>query len=138
MPVPMADEVEYAGADIGLPREGLGSAASYGSRFLALVLDCLIAGGITWLFTAPAAPRNWSLITLFVLYTATTALMGRTPGMMLTGIGLASEVEGRPLGLPKAAARTVLLMLLIPAVVVDQNRRGLHDKVAGTVVVNAR
>lgn len=131
-------ELEYPGARIGLPREGMGSVASYGSRFLALVLDCLIAGAITWVFTAPEAPRNWSLITLFVIYTVSTAFLGRTPGMTFAGIGLASEVEGRPLGLPKAALRTVLLMLLIPAVVVDQNRRGMHDKVAGTIVINAR
>lgn len=134
----MTTELEYPGVNLGLPRSGLGSVATYGSRFLALVVDCLLAGAITWAFTAPEAPRNWSLITLFVLYTGTTATIGRTPGMMLAGIGLASEVEGRPLGLLKAAARTALLMLLIPAVVVDQNRRGLHDKVAGTIVVNAR
>ena len=134
----MTTELEYPGVTLGLPRAGLGSAASYGSRFLALVIDCLLSGAITWAFTAPAAPRNWSLITLFVLYTGTTAIIGRTPGMMLAGIGLASEVEGKRLGLLKAATRTALLMLLVPAVIVDQNRRGLHDKVAGTIVVNAR
>ena len=31
--------------------------------------------------------------------------------------------------------RTILLGFLIPAVVWDRDRRGLHDKAAGTVVV---
>lgn len=131
-------EIEYPGAALGLPRTGLGSVATYGTRFLALVIDCLIAASITWAFTAPVAPRNWSLITLFVIYTISSAFVGRTPGMTIAGIGLASEVEGKPLGIVKAGLRTILLMLLIPAVIVDQNRRGLHDKAAGTIVVNAR
>jgi len=31
--------------------------------------------------------------------------------------------------------RTVLLAALVPAVVWDRDRRGLHDRAAGTVVV---
>lgn len=131
-------EVEYPGAGLGLPRTGAASVATIGARFGALVIDCLIAGALTWIFTAPELPRNWSLLTLFLLYTLSTAFFGRTPGMTFVGIGLASEVEGQRLGLAKAALRTLLLMLLIPAVILDQDRRGLHDKAAGTVVVNAR
>ncbi|WP_134324444.1 RDD family protein [Cumulibacter soli] len=131
-------EVEYPGADLGLPRTGMASVATIGSRVGALVIDCLLAGAITWVFTAPEFPRNWSLLSLFLIYTLTTAFFGRTPGMTMVGIGLASEFEGQRLGLVKAAIRTVLLMLLIPGILMDQNRRGLHDKAAGTVVVNAR
>lgn len=131
-------EVEYPGADLGLPRSGLASVATIGSRVGALLIDCLLAGALTWVFTAPELPRNWSLVTLLVVYTLSTAFLGRTPGMMFVGIGLASEVEGQRLGLAKALVRTVLLLLLIPAVILDQNRRGLHDKAAGTIVVNAR
>lgn len=131
-------EVEYPGADLGLPRTGAASVATIGSRLGALLLDCLLAGALTWVFTAPQLPQNWSLVTLFVLYTISTAFFGRTPGMTFVGIGLASKIEGQRLGLPKAAVRTVLLMLLVPAVLLDQDRRGLHDKAAGTIVVNAR
>lgn len=134
----MSDEVEYPGADLGLPRTGMGSVATIGSRVMALVIDCVLAGLITWVFTAPELPRNWSLLTLFIVYTVSSGFVGRTPGMTMMGLGLAAEVEGKPLGLPKAALRTALLMLLIPAVLIDQDRRGLHDKAAGTVVVNAR
>ncbi|PZP04804.1 MAG: RDD family protein, partial [Dermacoccus nishinomiyaensis] len=36
------------------------------------------------------------------------------------------------------AVRTVLLCLAIPAVVTDSSGRGLHDKLAGTVIVRTR
>jgi uncharacterized RDD family membrane protein YckC len=48
------------------------------------------------------------------------------------------RLDGRPVGLPRAALRTLLLVLLVPAVVTDRDGRGLHDKAAGTVVVHAR
>ncbi|MDQ1739361.1 MAG: hypothetical protein QOE53_1013, partial [Pseudonocardiales bacterium] len=34
--------------------------------------------------------------------------------------------------------RTVLLVLVIPAVVWDRDGRGLHDRLAGSAVVRAR
>ena len=38
-------------------------------------------------------------------------------------------------GLLRAAARTALLLLVVPAVVQDGDGRGLHDRAAGTVIV---
>ncbi|GAB3302819.1 RDD family protein [Epidermidibacterium keratini] len=128
----------YPGSDLGLPESGPGSLATIGARVGAVVIDCLIAGLLTWPFTAPELPRNWSLIGFFVLYVATTWWFGRTPGMMLTGLRLGVEGKGQSLGLLKAVVRTVLLMLLLPAVLMDGNRRGFHDKAAGTVVVTDR
>ena len=49
-----------------------------------------------------------------------------------------AEQDGAPIGLPRAALRTLLLCLLIPALIWDRAGRGLHDKAAGTVVVRAR
>ena len=37
----------------------------------------------------------------------------------------------------QALVRTVLLLLLVPALVWDADRRGLHDKAAGAIVVNS-
>jgi uncharacterized RDD family membrane protein YckC len=34
--------------------------------------------------------------------------------------------------------RTVLLLLLVPAVIWDRDGRGLHDKVSGTLLVRVR
>ena len=48
------------------------------------------------------------------------------------------SVELQLIGLLRAALRTLLLCLLIPALIWDRDGRGLHDKAAGTVVVRAR
>jgi len=126
----------YPGEKYGLPQDGPSSVATFGRRTLAFLIDALVAGVITWIFTAPDLPQNWSLITFFVVYTTASAFAGRTPGMAVTHIRLAGDREGKQLGLWRAAVRTLLLMLLIPAVVTDSDRRGLHDRAVGTTVVN--
>ena len=46
------------------------------------------------------------------------------------------RVEGGPIGPWRATARAVMVGLVVPAVVVGAERRGLDDLVLGTVVVN--
>jgi uncharacterized RDD family membrane protein YckC len=74
----------------------------------------------------------------FVLFWTTT---GQTPGMRLMGLRVLAP-EGEHLGLRRALVRLVgLALAIIPAfagflpVLVDERRRGLHDLLAGTVVV---
>jgi uncharacterized RDD family membrane protein YckC len=62
---------------------------------------------------------------------------GGSAGQRLRGLRVI-RLDGRPPGLARSALRTALLVLLIPAVIWDQDGRGLHDKAAGTVVVRAR
>jgi uncharacterized RDD family membrane protein YckC len=88
-------------------------------------------------FTAPAAPRNWSLLVFFVEYVFFTGFFGETPGMRVFRLHVIRLDSGRPLGLVGAVLRTVLLVLLVPALITDRDRRGLHDKLVSAVVVNA-
>jgi hypothetical protein len=37
----------------------------------------------------------------------------------------------------RAVVRTALLLILIPALIVDRDGRGLHDRLTDTVVINA-
>jgi uncharacterized RDD family membrane protein YckC len=46
------------------------------------------------------------------------------------------RLDGRPVGLLWSLVRTLLLVLVIPALVWDRDYRGLHDRAAGTVVIN--
>ena len=41
------------------------------------------------------------------------------------------------LGLGRAALRTLLICLVIPAVVMDSYGRGLHDRAVGSIVLRA-
>ena len=62
---------------------------------------------------------------------------GQTPGMRIMGLRVLT-VRGNPPHLIRAAIRGIalaLLFLFTPLVLITRRRQGLHDKVAGTVVV---
>ena len=126
------------GASLGLPAEGTGSLATFGSRVGAFFVDAIGAALIAGLFTAPDLPGNWSLLPFGLLYVATLVLFGQTPGMRLLGLRLAHPRPGERLAVWRAVVRTALLMLLVPALVVDADGRGLHDRLTDTAVVRDR
>ncbi len=121
------------GASLGLPSDGPGSLAPFGTRVLAF-LSAVVAG----LFTAPSLPGNWSLLSFAVVTVGFLVAAGQTPGMRLLGLRLAHPRPAERLALWRAAVRTGLLMLLVPALVVDADGRGLHDRVTDTAVVRDR
>ncbi len=126
------------GASLGLPESGPGSLASFGTRVLAYLVDAVIAALVAALFTAPDLPRTWSLLSFGLIYVVTLVAFGQTPGMRLLGLRLAHPAEGQRLALWRAVVRTALLVLLIPALVVDADGRGLHDRLTDTAVVHER
>lgn len=60
------------------------------------------------------------------------ATLGSTIGHRIVGLRVVREDGAPAVGLIKAAIRTVLLALVIPAVVWGPDGRGLHDRVAHT------
>ena len=60
--------------------------------------------------------------------------LGGSPGHRLFGMRIV-RVDGGWSGLWRPLVRTLLLALIIPAVIWDGDHRGLHDKIAGTVLV---
>lgn len=119
----------------GLPTSGPGAAAGFGRRLAALVIDGALCVLVAGLFTQPAAPRLWSALVLFAEYTFFVGLFAQTPGMRLLRIGCVRVGTGRPIGIPRAALRAALLQLLVPAVLLDRDGRGWHDRLTGSVVV---
>ena len=69
----------------------------------------------------------------FADLTLLTWLTGSSFGQRIAGIAVAG-VTGRP-SLPRIALRSALVCLVLPAVVIDDDGRGLHDRAAGTIVV---
>ncbi|WP_239066642.1 RDD family protein [Demequina activiva] len=66
------------------------------------------------------------------------ATIGTTVGHRVVGVRVV-RIDGAPyVGVAKALARTVLLLLVIPAVVWDPDGRGLHDRAAQTRIVSTR
>ena len=126
------------GASLGLPPAGPGSLASFSTRVVAYFVDAIAAALIAGLFTAPELPGNASLISFAVLYAGSLLVFGQTPGMRLLGLRLAHPQPGERLAVWRAVVRTVLLILLVPALVVDADGRGLHDRLTDTAVVRER
>ena len=61
---------------------------------------------------------------------------GGSPGHRILGMRLV-RLDGAWIGLWRPVVRTLLLLVVIPAVVWDADQRGLHDKAVGTVLIRA-
>jgi uncharacterized RDD family membrane protein YckC len=138
-PVPI-DDFRFPGNRLGLPEVGPGSVAGWGRRLVALFVDWIVAGLIA---SALVRQRLWAggndlsmaqLLVFCLMSTVLVGMLGATIGHRMLGLRV-TRVDGRPVGLLPALVRSVLLCLLIPPIVYDRDRRGLHDKAAATVVV---
>lgn len=135
----------WRGRRWGLPPEGPGAVATTGSRVAAFVLDVVLSaliGGLVRAVLDGATSVDLGLAdesAFAVQVLLLTALTGQSLGKRVLGIRVVrlAEQEGPPGFLP-AAIRTALVMLVLPAVFMDRDGRGLHDKAAGTLVVRTR
>ena len=109
--------------------------ASFGRRFAALLIDWAICLVVSSFYADPRVVGWPAPLVLVVLNTVLIGLFGQTPGMALAGLRCISIVDGGAVGLGRGFLRAILLALLIPAVIMDAQRRGLHDRAAGSVVV---
>lgn len=123
------------GAALGLPADGPGSLAPFGVRIGAFLVDAVAAGLVAGLVTAPSLPGNWSLLSFALITVVTLVAFGQTPGMRLLGLRLAHPRPEERLALWRAVVRTALLMALVPALVVDADGRGMHDRLTDTAVI---
>lgn len=136
----------YQGERIGLPRDGVGSVGAFGRRLVALAVDwalCQIIAigllGMQWGQVA-GAEAFLPLGLFFLLNVVTVPTIGTTIGHRLVGVRVVSlDGDGRQPPPPaRALVRAALLCLFVPAVIMDADGRGLHDKAARTVVVKDR
>jgi len=133
----------YPGHRLGFPEKGSGSVARPGRRIGALAIDYAAATIIATAFFgydqfALPADAGLTLFAPMAVFAAMNVLfiptLGGSPGHRLVGLRL-QLVRGGWVGLWRPIVRTLLLVLVIPAVVWDSDQRGLHDKAAGTVLV---
>jgi uncharacterized RDD family membrane protein YckC len=123
------------GAALGLPAEGPGSLAPFGTRVMAYLVDAVLSALVAGIFTAPRLPQSWSLLAFAGIYVVGLVAFGQTPGMRLLRLRLAHPRQGARLAVWRGVVRTALLLLLVPALVVDSDGRGLHDRLTDTAVV---
>ena len=135
----------YRGQRLGLPESGPGSLATTGVRLGAFIVDAVASSLVAALFVqgghhhsgASRLPGSWSLIPFALDYVVGVLVAGRTLGMYLFGLRLVRVDRQAPVDPFRAIGRTVLLLLLLPAVIWDRDGRGLHDRFSDTAVVRA-
>lgn len=133
----------YPGERVGLPATGRGSLAGWGARILALLVDWAICTGIAVVLfgTRVLVGHGWTswttLTTFFVETTVLVAFAGGSAGQLICRLAVV-RLDNTAVGLPRAALRAAMVSLVLPALVIGTDRRGLHDLAAGTAVVKRR
>lgn len=136
---------DYPGERLGLPESGPGSIARSGRRFAALLIDWLIAVGLTGLVAAfgffPSSFLQTSegqtvvLGVWLLIGVVAVRLYGFTPGQYVLGLRVASIDNRQHVGVGRAVLRSLLIALVIPALFTDADGRGVQDRVTATAVV---
>ena len=119
-----------------------GRAAGLGRRVLALGVDwlaCLLVVRLAFPgVTYGSADFGFATLGLFALEaTVLTWLTGASFGQRILGLRVVrfGTSPATRLSLWRAAVRSLLICVVIPAVVMDHDGRGLHDRAVGSICV---
>lgn len=131
---------DFPGQRLGLRKSGSGSLATTGRRIIALLVDWLIAYGLGALgvsigLGSMATLSTVVLVVWLVLGALSVRLFGFTPGQWALGLMVMSIDDRQHVGIGRAAARGLLIALVIPALFSDADGRGVQDRVTHTAVV---
>lgn len=132
MPALESNAADWPGRGLGLPETGPRSITRLGRRVVALAIDWALAVAVSIAFF------NYEpLATLAVFAVAQALLLLIANGSIGHLIVRARVVpaKGGYLGAWRPLVRTILLCLVIPAVIWDRDQRGMHDRLAGTILV---
>ena len=135
------DGESYPGSRLGMPQRGPGSVARFGRRLVGVMIDwllCSLVAAALWGYSITGGDSgSFKPLVLFAIqHLILVGTIGFTIGHRVVGLRVVRLGGGLP-GFVPALARTILLVLAIPALIWDRDDRGLHDKVAGTVVIRA-
>ena len=123
---------EWPGKRLGLPVAGPRSIARPGRRIGALCIDWAIAYAVSFVFFensgfATSLIFAVSQIVMLVLFSGGI-------GHFILGMRVV-PLSGGAIGLWRPFVRSILLTLVIPAAIWDKDQRGMHDRIAGTILV---
>lgn len=105
-------------------------------RFGALMVDWMLVALLSLGFFAdPRVDPVPAMLIFIASYAFFVGLAAQTPGMWAARLRCVSASDGRPIGIPRAAVRGLLRYLVLPVLIMDGDRRGLHDRLVGSVIV---
>ncbi len=127
----------WPGERLGLPESGPRSIARPGRRIAALAIDWAIASAISLAFFSAGPWQTDGFVTLGLfagIQVLFLLVANGGIGHLLLGMRVVPLDPGR-LAPWRALVRTLLVCLFVPAVIWDADQRGLHDRLAGTLLV---
>lgn len=130
-------EQRWPGERLGLPESGPRSIARPGRRIAAIAIDWAIATALSMAFfsTGPWQTNGFITLALFAgIQLVFLLLLNGGIGHLVLGMRVVPLDPG-PLAPWRALVRTVLVSLFVPVVIWDADQRGLHDRLAGTILV---
>ena len=130
-------ENRWPGERLGLPESGPRSIARPGRRIAALAIDWAVASGLSLAFfaTGPWQTNGFITLGLFAgIQLLLLLIVNGGLGHLILGMRVVPMNPGR-LAPWRALVRTALVALFVPAVIMDADQRGLHDRLAGTILV---
>ncbi|WP_323961523.1 RDD family protein [Arthrobacter sp. JZ12] len=129
---PSRGEGHWPGQRLGRPRDGKGSIARPGRRLGALAIDwalCTLISAAFFRYDGMATLGIFAIEQMVLVGTLGYSVGHRVFGMQV------QKLTGQAAGFGSGIIRTLLICLVIPAVVFDEDQRGLHDRAARTVLV---
>lgn len=126
------DRGDWPGKRLGLPESGPRSVGRMGRRVGGITIDWGLSVLVSVAFFSydPAA----TLAVFATTQVVSLPLAAASIGHLFVGLRVV-PLSGGWIGLIRPIVRTLLLCLVIPAVIWDRDQRGLHDRLAGTVLV---
>lgn len=127
----------WPGERFGLPDDGPRSIARLGRRLAAIAIDWALAYGLSLLFFREndGTANLWATLAIFAALTLLFELFFNASIGHLALRMRVVPIRGGSLAPWRLLVRTALLCLAIPALIWDSDQRGLHDRLAGTVLV---
>ena len=117
----------WPGKKFGLPISGPRSTPTYLRRVAALAIDWALAVAISIAFFDY---NGFATLGVFIALCALGGLiLAGSPGHLI------APIRGGALGVIAPIVRPVLVALVIPALITDDDQRGLHDRLVATILV---
>lgn len=123
----------WPGKAFGLPESGSRSVPGIFRRIAALAIDWAIAVGVSVAFFDYAALAIVAAFT--VMHMLFGLVLGGSPGHLLMKMRIV-PIKGGALGIVAPLVRPLLLVLVIPALIMDRDQRGVHERLVGTIMVS--
>jgi uncharacterized RDD family membrane protein YckC len=129
---PLPTPPDWPGQRLGLPDTGPRSVARLGRRLGAIAIDWGLATALSLaFFDYDSIATLLIFVGLQVLF---TTVINASPGHAVLGMRVV-PMAGGSLGVWRPAVRALLIAVVVPAMLWDQNQRGLHDRAAGTILL---